>query len=394
MFEEAQGGSSTFHKSAHLLVRVCASDVGMYFFLPPVMTDVQPRIHLVSSAVQYANQLLEEVKLRYPHLLILDGQDREGSHCFTVQHPHLSHLLSAGHTPVLNPRMVVKAPTAFSSPSSTVTYIFEAHFAPVASGFITCEEHRTRFFELLDSMSPDSQYHLCPGLPSNIISELQIAAKNVRKWRFPFDRVDHVNCLMWFKEEDPSMTGRRSLPLCPFCLELSHYLSRRIRQKNSESPSRVSKRLLPSSRCPLKFLTPRSTKKRLQLALEAKKDSSKAQVLQQYDVNVNEATNEELLTIVSTIQQHTKKELEQMLSEADQAGKGDTLRAVWRQDVMERLSFDRDQQRNGENVRCMYGGVLSNLYCSIFIPTATGKTGNRWSMITIKMGNSLICDYV
>ena len=62
---------------------------------------------------------------------------------------------------------------------------------------------------------------------------------------------------------------------------------------------------------------------------------------QQYDVDVN---NDKLLSIVSTIQD---KSLEVLLAEATACGKGDLLRAAWKQDVLDRKAFQKDQTRNG-----------------------------------------------
>ena len=66
-----------------------------------------------------------------------------------------------------------------------------------------------------------------------------------------------------------------------------------------------------------------------------------------YDTNVGDASNEELLAVVSQIHHKSRSELDALLAEADKVGKGDILRDKWKQDVEDRILFNRDQQRNG-----------------------------------------------
>ena len=66
-----------------------------------------------------------------------------------------------------------------------------------------------------------------------------------------------------------------------------------------------------------------------------------------YDVNVNEATHDELIKLTSEICHKSKEDLYTLLSEAEKRGKGELLKETWRQDVEERLSFQKDQEKNG-----------------------------------------------
>ena len=61
-----------------------------------------------------------------------------------------------------------------------------------------------------------------------------------------------------------------------------------------------------------------------------------------YDINVGTATQNELIELVAHISRTSKSELQKVLAEADRVGKGR------KQDVDERIAFDRDQKRNGE----------------------------------------------
>lgn len=64
-------------------------------------------------------------------------------------------------------------------------------------------------------------------------------------------------------------------------------------------------------------------------------------------MNVGESSNEEMLAIVAHIHHKSRSELDTLLAEADKVGKGDILREKWKQDVEDRIAFDRDQKQNG-----------------------------------------------
>lgn len=74
----------------------------------------------------------------------------------------------------------------------------------------------------------------------------------------------------------------------------------------------------------------------------------KVHCYKKYDINVGTATQNELIELVAHISRTSNIELQKVLAEADRAGKGDVLRMKWKQDVDERIAFDRDQKRNGK----------------------------------------------
>ena len=51
---------------------------------------------------------------------------------------------------------------------------------------------------------------------------------------------------------------------------------------------------------------------------------------------------------MSTIHDKSKDDLEAILAEATTCGKADLLRAAWKQDVLDRKAFKREQTQNGE----------------------------------------------
>ena len=66
-----------------------------------------------------------------------------------------------------------------------------------------------------------------------------------------------------------------------------------------------------------------------------------------YDVNVDDLTHEELLTLTSQINYKSRSELQNLLYEAERAGKGDVLKETWKQDVENRIVFQIYQRKNG-----------------------------------------------
>ena len=60
---------------------------------------------------------------------------------------------------------------------------------------------------------------------------------------------------------------------------------------------------------------------------------------------------------------------------------------AWQEDVLERLEYDRDQSESGK-LLIRYDDIAR-----FKSPTVTGSKGNRWSAITVRMGESLIVLY-
>ena len=69
--------------------------------------------------------------------------------------------------------------------------------------------------------------------------------------------------------------------------------------------------------------------------------------LTKFDVDVNDATHEELIKLTSQICNKSVNELDKLFSEAAKSGKADYLKECWKQDVEERLEFLKDQRTNG-----------------------------------------------
>ena len=100
-----------------------------------------------------------------------------------------------------------------------------------------------------------------------------------------------------------------------------------------------------------------------------------------YDIDLNNATNEEMITLTSQISKKSVSELTKLFTEAERAGKADLLKQTWKQDVEDRIKFFEDQKKNG-----LFNIVKKPhpLFC--FCVIVTSYKGNRWSLITIRMG--------
>ena len=331
------------------------------------------------------DQLLISIQESNPSLAVRKFIDKQNQKCWATIDAGLT-LNSPLSTPIPNPRLVLTAP---DNNVSEISYTLEAHFIPVKSGSVRDAE----FNELLQSLLPGSGYYLCEGITPEVAADITFEAKNLRRWTHPLCRVDHQQCLMWV------CTGKVSLNLkygvrCTFCNKLHHYIVSEISRRQKIAPEQKAQRVLPSSKCPIKYLSPYSKEKRYELIRQERKCvNMKLHNYEKYDVNVGEASNEELLGVVAHIHRKSRSELEAILTEADKVGKGDILREKWKQDVEDRISFDRDQRKNG-----MLPEQLTDFFnCVTYVLClVTGSRGNRWSMITIRMGMWLlpVCVFV
>ena len=72
----------------------------------------------------------------------------------------------------------------------------------------------------------------------------------IRRWGFPFNRVDHKNCQLWLPMPRLSRKWKHP-PTCVNCTQLFNYLLKESRRKASITPSHKRKRLLPSYNYPV-----------------------------------------------------------------------------------------------------------------------------------------------
>ncbi len=158
--------------------------------------------------------------------------------------------------PTRNPRVVVRSPHA----PGDVTFKFQVNFVTLQSGVVT----EPAFHQLLQMLQPKSGYYLCPGLPKNTAEQLPFNTRSARKWGYPFETVDHKKCSMWFYlGKVPKNLGRP--PTCEHCSQLYYHMTKKAKEWESITPEHKRKRTLASSNYPLKCLTHRSLKSRMEL---------------------------------------------------------------------------------------------------------------------------------
>lgn len=119
--------------------------------------------------------------------------------------------------PTSNPRMIVRLELG----GSDITFKFDVNFTTLQSGLVT----EAAFQELLQTLQPNSGYCLCPGLPQSTTERLTFKVRWARKWGFPFARVDHQKCKMWFPVKNIPQNLTRT-PTCDQCSTLLYYVTK------------------------------------------------------------------------------------------------------------------------------------------------------------------------
>ncbi len=81
--------------------------------------------------------------------------------------------------------------------------------------------------------------------------------------------------------------------------------------------------------------------------------------------------------------------LAEVFLEADSVsgkGMGSALKDVWDNDKNEWTQFKIDQEANSKLVELLIDHLIHPLFCY----SVTGRTTNKWSSVTIRLGKSLI----
>ena len=115
------------------------------------------------------------------------------------------------------------------------------------------------------------------------------------------------------------------------------------------------KHLPAASNYPVSYLSPGSqVTRRMQLRQKNKLLTQKLVRLQEeLAICLREDQSQELTEIVAEIQGKHIDEINEVLTEADEKGKGDIMRALWEQDVQEHREFQKDQRKNSKYT-CIY----------------------------------------
>ena len=163
---------------------------------------------------------------------------------------------------------------------------------------------------------------------------------------------------------------------CPPCVRLKCDIERQART----SPLKKAARQTAALRARLTHMSPNSQAQRQRnQAAQRFVDKHK---LERYeaDIPLDTEQDDEMSAVVSKIEEICSDELQKLFKEGEKHGVGSKLRNTRNTDKRrEYTEFNRDQKTNSKlNFICLL------VYMHLIIET--GKRGNRWSSITIRMG--------
>ena len=174
--------------------------------------------------------------------------------------------------------------------------------------------------------------------------------KSVRYRTTPFQRVDSVNCVLWFKPPVNGPLSEKSLKevMCSACKRLKLDLDWQRKRTLCESPSRKIKRQAASSKAKLTYMSPASQFKRKQnVLMERNNDKLKLAKYENTEVALSEDQHEDVSAVVNKIEEVSKDCLEEIFAEGDAHSVGTKIREIWMTDRREQLEqFNQDQARN------------------------------------------------
>ena len=239
---------------------------------------------------------------------------------------------------------------------------------------------------LCSMIGEKSQYKFCPGLPyenymENYYEVIRFHIKSVRQTNFPFKRIDSRNCKLLFKlAHNATIEEKFSTEVkCSPCKRLVTDLERQKRRTGAETPTRHTKRQRPSSRARTSYMSPASKAKRRKLAqYERTNNIRKLARYEEHDIVLDNEQSDEMYGIVKEM---GEEELQKLYDEGDKHNVGAILKDIWTTDLdRQQKQFSDDQATNCNLI------TILKYFDSLFFVTGNGGRGNRWSMITIRMG--------
>lgn len=212
-------------------------------------------------------------------------------------------------------------------------------------------------YKLCEMFSSQSPYKLCPGIDWELYEEhyhsvIRYHLKSVRYCMVPFQRVDSVNCVLWFQlpVNAPLSDKFANEMMCSVCKRLKSDLDWQRKRTLCESPSRRMKRQAASSKAKLTYMSPASQLKRKQnVLMERNNDKFKLAKYESTEVTLSEEQHEDMNAVVSKIEEISKDKLEKVFAEGDAHGVGTQIREIWTTNRREQLDqFNEDQARNSK----------------------------------------------
>jgi hypothetical protein len=122
---------------------------------------------------------------------------------------------------------------------------------------------------LLHSFEVGSEYTVCKGLDKAAVNSLHYTPSQVRHWEGK-ERVDTSTCQLWIIKKQTAIHGKLSYAgMCEICVSKSYQITRILKDGRTTTPTKTA-RLMSSSKCNLRYLSPRSTNIRLQKNINEK----------------------------------------------------------------------------------------------------------------------------
>ena len=215
---------------------------------------------------------------------------------------------------------------------------------------------------------------MCPGI-KEYPSEIRFKTKNLVEWGAPFNQKFSSSCSRWhIPNNSRQAVDSCSYNCCKQCKKLLHDIQQLVRRSEQTSEVQRIARTLPSSNYPLSKLSPASQKKRVTKVIEERKNLvQKLNKLQLFECNINDRQHNELIQLVSAIQNKDSATVSQLISEGESMLGADNniLKDAWQQDVIERLHFE-DQSKSGNITKCVYVALF--IVGFFFQSKGTGET--------------------
>lgn len=242
--------------------------------------------------------------------------------------------------PLANSRLCVMAE------GDLIQYKWQVVFKTITSGDYSVDAVK----KYLEELRPCSGYKVCPGL-KNYPDEVRFDTKNVRHWGLPFNRIDAQSCALWHIPHNVHHpAGHELRDTCQPCRVLHRDISKLVKKATNVSADQKLARTSVCSNYPLKYLSPTSKAERVsKLSKERKNFAAKLLSITHLDYDLNDKQHAEILEIVRSVNRRGSAVIEELCSKGDQllSNECNPLREVWRQDVIERLEYERDQRKTG-----------------------------------------------
>ena len=210
-------------------------------------------------------------------------------------------------------------------------------------------------FSSLCERLTDPKMKFCAGITEEEYDQyrdvLRYDQKGVLISEERFKRICSVQCKLWFPiaRSCSKAQKRSSEVMCVECAKLKGYLKNSADRIAAVSPGHKVQHQQSSSHYPLKYLSPASQK--IHDNNRKAEQAKQRRLLKKYvpeEVELDDDQHDEMCRTHSTVEDHAKEDLQQMLREAPDQTTRDALMQAWENDS--RRKFAEDQDKNGNKI--------------------------------------------